>query len=69
MKDKRTYTNIKEYGEDMSHENETKITSEPKEERGSGDLTLMHEIYPKEIWVWKQKESVYIQTNTLLEGA
>ena len=25
MKDKRTYTKSKEHGEDMSHENETKI--------------------------------------------
>jgi len=69
MKDKRTYTNIKEYGEDMSHENETKITTEPKEDRGSGDLTLMNEIYQKEIWEWKQRESEYIQTKNLLEGA
>ena len=27
MKDKRTYTNLKEHGEDMSHENEIKIDS------------------------------------------
>jgi hypothetical protein len=25
MKDKRTYTNKKEHGEDMSHENESKL--------------------------------------------
>ena len=69
MKDKRTYTNIKEYGEDMSHENETKITTEPKEDRGSGDLTLMNEIYQKEIWEWKKKEMDWIKTKNLLDGS
>ncbi len=29
MKDKRTYTNKKEHGEDMSHENESKIDTAP----------------------------------------
>ena len=32
MKDKRTYTKLKEHGEDMSHENESKITNEVKED-------------------------------------
>jgi hypothetical protein len=32
MKDKRTYTNLKEHGEDMTHENESKV--DPKEDRG-----------------------------------
>ena len=31
MKDKRTYTNKKEHGEDMSHENESKIDTSPIE--------------------------------------
>ena len=66
MKDKRTYTNLKEYGEDMSHENESKITNE---DRGPGDLTLMVELHQKEIWEWKQKESEYIQTKNLLDGS
>ena len=66
MKDKRTYTNLKEHGEDMSHENEAKITHE---DRGPGDLTLMAEIHQKEIWEWKQKESEYIQTKNLLDGS
>jgi len=69
MKDKRTYTNLKEYGEDMSHENEAKITNEVKEDRGPGDLTLMAELHQKEIWAWKQKESEYIQTKNLLDGS
>ena len=66
MKDKRTYTNIKEYGEDMSHENEAKITSE---DRGPNDLSLLVELHQKEIWEWKQKESEYIQTKNLLDGS
>ena len=49
MKDKRTYTNAKEHGEDMSHENEVKI--EP------GNLPFLIEMHKKEIWEWKQKES------------
>ncbi len=69
MKDKRTYTNLKEHGEDMSHENEAKITNEVKEDRGPGDLTLMAELHQKEIWEWKQKESEYIQTKNLLDGS
>ena len=66
MKDKRTYTNLKEHGEDMSHENEAKITHE---DRGPGDLTLMAEIHQKEIWEWKQKESEYIKTQNILDGS
>ena len=50
MKDKRTYTHKKEHGEDMSHENETKITNE---DRGPLDLTLLIELHQKEIWEWK----------------
>ncbi len=69
MKDKRTYTNIKEYGEDMSHENEASITSEPKEDRGSGDLTYLIEMHQKEIWDWKQKEADWIKTDNLLQGS
>ena len=69
MKDKRTYTNAKEHGEDMSHENERKHSNEPKEDRGPGDLTLMAELHQKEIWKWKQKESEYIQTQNLLDGS
>ena len=69
MKDKRTYTNIKEYGEDMSHENEASITSEPKEDRGSGDLTYLIEMHQKEIWDWKQKEADWIKTDNLFKGS
>ena len=66
MKDKRTYTNIKEYGEDMSYENDAKITNE---DRGPADLTFLVEQHQKEIWEWKKRESEFIQTKNLLEGA
>jgi len=66
MKDKRTYTNEKEHGEDMSYENDAKLNNE---DRGPGDLTLMAELHQKEIWEWKQKESEYIQTKNLLDGS
>ncbi len=66
MKDKRTYKNIKEYGEDMSHENERKHTTE---DRGPLDLSFVIEEHQKEIWEWKKRESEFIQTKNLLEGA
>ena len=69
MKDKRTYTNIKEYGEDMSHENETKITNEPKEDRGALDLAFLIDKHKAEILKYKQKESQWIRTDNLFKGA
>ena len=66
MKDKRTYTHLKEHGEDMTHENESKV--DPKEDRGSLDLTFMIEQHKKEIWEWKQKESDWINTQNLADG-
>ena len=69
MKDKRTYTNAKEHGEDMSHENEAKITNEPKEDRGSLDLTFIIEQHRKEIWEYKQKEAKWFKTQNILEGS
>ena len=65
MKDKRTYTNKKEHGEDMTHENETKLTNE---DRGPLDLTLLIEMHKKEIWEWKQKESEWVKTENQLSG-
>ena len=61
MKDKRTYTNAKEHGEDMSHENEVKIES--------GNLPYLIEMHKKEIWEWKQRESEHIKTQNLLDGS
>ena len=69
MKDKRTYTNAKEHGEDMSHENEAKITNEPKEDRGNLDLAFLIDQHKKEIWEWKKRETEWIQTKNLFEGS
>jgi len=66
MKDKRTYTKLKEHGEDMTHENERKHSND---DRGGGDLTFLIETYQKEIWEWKQKESDWIKTQNLLQGS
>ena len=65
MKDKRTYINKKEHGEDMSHENESKITNE---DRGPLDLTLLTEQYKADLWEYKKRESLYIQTKNQLDG-
>ena len=66
MKDKRTYTNAKEHGEDMSHENEAKI----KHDDSIGStLPYLIEEHKKEIWEWKQKEADWIKTNNLLQGS
>ena len=66
MKDKRTYTNAKEHGEDMSHENEAKI----KQDSNLGEtLPYMIEKHKKEIWAYKQKESEWIRTDNLFKGS
>ena len=66
MKDKRTYTNAKEHGEDMSHENEAKI----KQDSNLGEtLPYMIEKHKKEIWDWKQKEADWIKTDNLFKGS
>ena len=69
MKDKRTYTNAKEHGEDMTLENEIKITNEPKEDRGSLDLAFLIDQHKKEIWEYKQKESEWVKTENLFKGS
>ena len=68
MKDKRTYKNIKEYGEDMSHENEAKIKHEAKEDRGPLDITLLTEQYRKDLFKYQQKEAEYLKTKNQLDG-
>ena len=65
MKDKRTYTKLKEHGEDMSHENESKITNE---DRGPLDLTLLTEQYRADLKKYQDRESLYIQTENQLKG-
>ena len=66
MKDKRTYTKLKEHGEDMSHENEAKITNE---DRGPLDLTLITEQYRAELKQYQDREALYIQTENQLKGS
>ena len=66
MKDKRTYTKLKEHGEDMSHENESKITNE---DRGPLDLTLLTEQYRDDLKKYQDREGLYIQTENQLKGA
>ena len=65
MKDKRTYTNKKEHGEDMTHENEAKITND---DRGPGDLTLLTEQYKEDLFRYQQREADYIKTENQLKG-
>jgi hypothetical protein len=66
MKDKRTYKTQKEHGEDMSHENESKITNE---DRGPLDLTLITEQYREELKKYQDREALYIQTENQLRGS
>ena len=66
MKDKRTYTNLKEHGEDMTHENESKV--DPKEDRGPLDLTLLTEQYRADLKKYQDREGLYIQTENQLKG-
>ena len=65
MKDKRTYINLKEHGEDMTHENESKITND---DRGPGDLTLLTEQYKEDLFKYQQREAEYIKTKNQLDG-
>jgi len=65
MKDKRTYTKLKEHGEDMSHENERKHSNA---DRSTGDLSFLIEQHKEEIWKFKQKEMEWIKTQNQLEG-
>ena len=71
MKDKRTYTHLKEHGEDMTHENESRVTVEPKtkQESSPSDLVFLIEEHKKEIWEWKKKESEWIKTAHQLANA
>ena len=66
MKEKRTYTKLKEHGEDMSHENETKIKND---DTIGSTLPYLIEQHKKEIWEWKQKEADWIKTDNLFKGS
>ena len=80
MKDKRTYTHLKEHGEDMTHENEFKI--DIPEDRGPLDLTrqvdeltstiesynVLLNVFKKEIWELKKFVSEDYKNKNLLQG-
>ena len=65
MKDKRVYINKKEHGEDMTHENESKITNE---DRGPLDLTLLTEQYKADLFKYQQREAEWLKTKNQLDG-
>ena len=58
MKDKRTYTHLKEHGEDMTHENESKIDS----------VTALTEQYRADLHAYKERESLYLKTENQLNA-
>ena len=58
MKDKRTYKYEKEHGEDMSHENESKIDS----------VTALTEQYRSDLHEYKERESLYLRTQNQLNA-
>jgi hypothetical protein len=60
MKDKRTYINKKEHGEDMSHENESKLDTTP--------IQLLTEQYRADLHQYKERESLYLKTENQLKG-
>jgi len=60
MKDKRTYKNKKEHGEDMSHENESKLDTSPVE--------ALTEQYKADLWKYKERESLHLMVKNQLEG-
>jgi len=60
MKDKRTYTNKKEHGEDMSHENESKLDTTP--------IELLTEQYRADLHTYKEREGLYLKTENQLKG-
>ena len=62
MKDKRTYTHLKEHGEDMTHENESKV--DPKEDRGPGDLSLLVELHKKKFGIGNKKNQNGLRQRT-----
>jgi len=60
VKDKRTYINKKEHGEDMTHENESKIDTSP--------IEALTEQYKTDLQEYKKRESLYIKTENQLKG-
>ncbi len=70
MKDKRTYNKLKEHGEDMTHENESKITIDPdfKKESESSVITALTEQYRTELHKYKEREGLHIKTQNQLDA-
>ena len=80
MKDKRTYTHLKEHGEDITHENEFKI--HVSEDRGTLDLTrqidelrqtikgyeFLIDVLKKEVFNFKKISSENESNRNLLQG-
>jgi|TARA_A100001015_G_C14685815_1_gene592534 hypothetical protein len=60
MKDKRTYNKLKEHGEDMSHENESKIDTSP--------IELLTEQYRSDLKQYQEREGLYIRTENQLRA-
>ena len=60
MKDKRTYDKLKEHGEDMSHENESKIDTSP--------IELLTEQYRSDLKQYQEREGLYIRTENQLRS-
>ena len=60
MKDKQTYINKKEHGEDMTHENESKIDTTP--------IQLLTEQYKTELHKYREREGMYIKTQNQLDA-
>ena len=60
MKDKRTYNKLKEHGEDMSHENESKIDTSP--------IEALTEQYRSDLKEYQDRESLYIKTENQLRA-
>tara|TARA_R100001443_G_scaffold1286_1_gene4900 strand:- start:430 stop:732 length:303 start_codon:yes stop_codon:yes gene_type:complete len=58
MKDKRTYKNKKEHGEDMTHENETKIDA----------VTVLTDKYRSDLKQYQDRESLHIMVENQLNG-
>ena len=60
MKDNRTYNKLKEHGEDMSHENESKIDTSP--------IEALTEQYRSDLKEYQDRESLYIKTENQLRA-
>jgi glutaredoxin-related protein len=58
MKDKRTYDKLKEHGEDMTHENETKIDA----------VTALTDQYRADLKQYQDRESLHLMVENQLQG-